>query len=88
MAPTPTTGGSETEALVRGLVARGAIGLITTHDLALARRVARAWARAHCNVHFEDQIENGEIHFDYHMRPGIVQKSNAIELMRQVGLEI
>ena len=75
------------EALVRGLVERGAIGLITTHDLALAEIAEGLGARA-CNVHFEDQIENGQIHFDYHMRPGIVRKSNAIELMRQVGLEI
>ncbi len=75
------------EALVRGLVQRGAIGLITTHDLALAE-IAENLGQSACNVHFEDQIENGQIHFDYHMRPGIVQKSNAIELMRQVGLEI
>jgi len=75
------------EALVRGLVERGAIGLITTHDLALADITAVLGARA-ANVHFEDQIENGQIHFDYRMRPGVVRKSNAIELMRQVGLEI
>jgi hypothetical protein len=75
------------EALVRSLVARGAIGLITTHDLALAD-VAEALSTRAANVHFEDQIENGEIHFDYRMRPGVVRKSNAIELMRQVGLEI
>jgi hypothetical protein len=75
------------EALVRGLVERGAIGLVTTHDLALAEIADGLGSRA-CNVHFEDQIENGQIHFDYHMRPGIVRKSNAIELMRQVGLEI
>jgi len=75
------------EALVRGLVARGAIGLITTHDLALAD-VADVLGERAANVHFEDQIENGEIRFDYKMRPGVVRKSNAIELMRQVGLEI
>ena len=75
------------EALVRGLVERGAIGLITTHDLALAEITEKLGGRA-ANVHFEDQIENGQIRFDYHMRPGVVRKSNAIELMRQVGLEI
>jgi hypothetical protein len=75
------------EALVRSLVTRGAIGLITTHDLALAD-VAEALGTRAANVHFEDHIENGEIHFDYRMRPGVVRKSNAIELMRQVGLEI
>ena len=40
------------------------------------------------NHHFEDQIEDGQIRFDYKMRPGVVRKSNAIELMRSVGLEI
>ena len=75
------------EALVRGLVQRGAIGLITTHDLALADIADELGERA-ANVHFEDQIADGKISFDYHMRPGVVRKSNAIELMRQVGLEI
>ena len=74
-------------ALARGLVARGAVGLITTHDLALAEVAEELGERAG-NVHFEDQIEQGQIHFDYVMRPGVVRKSNAIELMRQVGLEI
>ena len=75
------------EALVRGLVERGAMGLITTHDLALADITDVLGERA-SNVHFEDQIEDGHIRFDYVMRPGIVRKSNAIELMRSVGLEI
>jgi hypothetical protein len=74
-------------ALVRGLVGRGAIGLITTHDLALAD-IAEELGESAANVHFEDQIADGKISFDYHMRPGVVRKSNAIELMRQVGLEI
>lgn len=75
------------EALVRGLVERGAMGLITTHDLALAG-IADALDERAGNVHFEDRIEDGKIHFDYRMRPGVVRKSNAIELMRSVGLEI
>jgi hypothetical protein len=75
------------EALVRGLVDRGAIGLITTHDLALAEIADTLGERA-ANVHFEDRVENGSIHFDYVMRPGVVRKSNAIELMRSVGLEL
>jgi hypothetical protein len=75
------------EALVRGLVNRGAIGLVTTHDLALAEIVESLGERA-ANVHFEDQLADGKIHFDYVMRPGVVRKSNALELMRSVGLEI
>jgi hypothetical protein len=75
------------EALVRGLVNRGAVGLVTTHDLALADIAGSLGERA-ANVHFEDHIEDGKIRFDYVMRPGVVRKSNALELMRSVGLEI
>ena len=75
------------EALVRGLVQRGAIGLITTHDLALADIADTLGSRAE-NVHFEDHLDDGKIRFDHRMRPGVVRKSNAIELMRSVGLEI
>lgn len=75
------------EALVRGLVERGAIGMVTTHDLALAQIVETLGARA-VNVHFEDHIENGEIRFDYRLRPGVVTRSNALELMRAVGLDV
>ena len=75
------------EAVVRGFVERGAIGLITTHDLALAR-IADALAPRAANVHFEDQLEEGRMSFDFHLRPGVVHKSNALALMRAVGLEV
>jgi DNA mismatch repair ATPase MutS len=61
--------------------------LITTHDLALARIVDELAPRA-ANVHFEDHFEDGQMRFDYLLRPGIVQRSNALELMRSVGLEV
>ena len=75
------------EALVRGLVERGAIGLVTTHDLALAQIAETLGGRA-INVHFEDHLEGGEIRFDYRLRHGVVTRSNALELMRAVGLEV
>jgi hypothetical protein len=75
------------EGVVRGLVERGAIGLVTTHDLALTRIVDELGERA-ANVHFEDHLEAGKMTFDYILRPGVLQKSNALELMRSVGLEI
>ncbi len=40
------------------------------------------------NVHFEDRIENGKMVFDYRMRDGVVERSNAIDLMRAVGLKV
>ena len=75
------------EAVVRSLVTRGGIGLITTHDLALAH-IAESLAPLAENVHFQDHLEDGRITFDYRMRPGVVTKSNALELMRAVGLEV
>jgi hypothetical protein len=75
------------EAMVRGLVDRGAAGFITTHDLALAGIADELGSKA-ANVHFEDHVENGEIRFDYRMRPGVVRKSNALELMRGIGLNV
>ena len=75
------------EAVLRGLIARGAIGLVTTHDLALAK-VADGLAPRAANAHFEDHLEDGKMIFDYRLRSGVVQKSNALELMRAVGLEL
>ncbi len=74
-------------AVVRDLVGRGAIGLVTTHDLALARIVDELAPRAR-NLHFEDHLEDGRIAFDYRLRAGVVEKSNALALMREVGLEV
>jgi hypothetical protein len=75
------------EAIVRGLVNRGAIGLLTTHDLALAH-IAEMLSPRGANVHFEDHLEDGRMHFDYRIRSGVVQKSNALELMRSMGFEV
>jgi hypothetical protein len=75
------------EAIVHGLVDLGAIGLVTTHDLALAH-VAEALGERGANVHFEDVLESGRIRFDYRVRPGVVQHSNALALMRSVGLKV
>jgi hypothetical protein len=73
--------------ILQGLLARGAIGLATTHDLALTKMVDEIGARA-VNVHFEDRFEAGALTFDYRLKPGVVRTSNAIALMRAVGLEV
>ena len=75
------------EAIVRGLVDHRAIGLVTTHDLALAH-IVDALGPAGRNVHFEDHLEDGHMRFDYRLRSGVVEKSNAIALMRSVGLDV
>ena len=73
-------------AVVRTLLDRGAIGLVTTHDLALAE-MAKDDERLR-NVHFVDHLEEGKVTFDYRLHEGVVTKSNALDLMREVGLEV
>ena len=73
--------------VLRGLLDRGAIGLITTHDLALTA-IAGALAPRAANVHFDDWFEGNDIRFDYRLKQGPVTRSNAIALMRAVGLDI
>jgi DNA mismatch repair ATPase MutS len=60
---------------------------MTTHDLALTRIVEETEPHGQ-NFHFEDQLQDGKMSFDYRLRPGVVEKSNAIELMRSVGLHV
>lgn len=74
-------------AVLRGLVEQGALGIASTHDLALTDIVADLPGQA-VNMHFEDQLEEGQLHFDYRLRPGVVQRSNALALMRAVGLQV
>ena len=75
------------EAIVRRLVEQGAIGLVTTHDLAIAH-IEDDLSPHVRNVHLQDHLEDGKMKFDYRLRPGIVDHSNAIELMRSVGLDV
>lgn len=74
------------EGLLSALLDRGAIGMVTTHDLAIT---ALADKLPHMtNIHLQDHLEHDKLAFDYKVRPGVVEKSNALELMRQVGLPV
>lgn len=75
------------QALIRGLVEKGAVGLVTTHDLALAEIVNSLAPHAR-NVHFADRLEGDQVIFDFSLREGVVQHSNALALMRAIGLEV
>lgn len=74
------------QAIVRKLVSNAAFGLVTTHDLALTK-LADDDSRI-VNIHFEDRMEGDRMEFDYRLKPGVVTRSNAIALMRAVGLEV
>lgn len=75
------------EGILRGLLDRGAVGIATTHDLALTE-VAAALGGAAANAHFGDELRDGRLRFDYRLRPGVVRHSNALALMRAVGLDV
>jgi hypothetical protein len=75
------------EGLLRGLLGRGAIGLISTHDLALTEISGLSAGHLH-NVHFQDEFEDGKMKFDYQLREGVVTKSNGLALMRSIGLDV
>jgi hypothetical protein len=75
------------QGLIRALIKKGAIGLISTHDLALTD-VAGLEPGAIENVHFQDELVDGRLKFDFKLRAGVVTKSNGIELMRSIGLDV
>jgi hypothetical protein len=75
------------ENLVRVLLEKGAIGIVTTHDLALTE-MATSLGKAVRNAHFQDYVQDGKMRFDYRLRDGVVTRSNALELMRLAGLDV
>jgi DNA mismatch repair ATPase MutS len=75
------------EGVVRALLNRGAIGLVSTHDLALVNIGDSLHGHLY-NVHFQEEFENGKMHFDYKLLEGVVTKSNGLALMRSIGLDV
>jgi DNA mismatch repair ATPase MutS len=74
--------------IIRRLVDTGAIGAVSTHDLALAG--APELADAAVAVHFTESFTRGPagpaMHFDYKLRQGVATSTNALKLMEIVGL--
>ncbi len=75
------------EAVVSELIDSGAIGIISTHDLALTDMQRSGEDRLR-NMHLQDEIEDGRMKFDFKLRDGVVTKSNGVELMRLIGLKV
>ena len=76
-----------TEGVLRTLVHNGAIGLVTTHDLALTS-LEQVFPEHVGNVHFQERFEDDRLSFDYRLRAGVVTTSNGIELMKSIGLDV
>lgn len=74
-------------AVVKELLAKGALGAVSTHDLGITALEKELGGLVE-NVHFEEQVHGEQMSFDYVLRPGIVQSSNALRLMRAVGIDV
>ncbi|HEX3772709.1 MAG TPA: DNA mismatch repair protein MutS, partial [Polyangiaceae bacterium] len=74
-------------AVVRELVALGALGAVSTHDLGITALERELPGNVE-NAHLEEQVQGDTMTFDYVLRPGIVQSSNALRLMRAVGIDV
>lgn len=75
-------------AVIRWLSQHGAVGVVTTHDLSLARVAGELPEERVVNRHFGDEVDGEKIHFDYHLREGAVTSTNALRLMRAIGIDI
>jgi hypothetical protein len=74
-------------AIVRELIGRGALGAVSTHDLGITALERELGGRVQ-NVHFEEQVAGESMTFDFVLRPGVVHSSNALRLMRAVGIDV
>jgi hypothetical protein len=75
------------EAVVRTLVDRGAIGALSTHDLALSEIAELAELRG-MNVHTGSRDGGGPLDFDYLLKPGVSNDSNALAIARMAGVPV
>ena len=75
------------EGVIRMMLDRGAVGMVTTHDLSLTE-IGAIVPGAVKNVHLQDHVKDGKMAFDYTLRDGVITHSNALELMRMIGLDV
>ncbi len=73
------------QALVEELGRRGAVGILTTHDLTLAELEHELPGRVR-NMHFRERISGEQMEFDYQLRDGPIRRGNALDLMRMLRL--
>jgi DNA mismatch repair ATPase MutS len=73
-------------ALMRQLIARRATGIVATHDLELTGLAAESPAVR--NYHFDGDVVDDKLMFDFKLRPGICESFNALRLMKRIGIEV
>jgi hypothetical protein len=75
------------KALIKQLIRQKAAAIIATHDLELAH-LKEEFADNILNYHFDVQVNNEELFFDYQLKPGICTSLNASILMKKIGIEL
>lgn len=74
-------------ALVKQLIKHNAVGIIATHDVDLAK-MKESYIDNILNYHFDVQVNNDELYFDYKLKEGICTSLNASILMKKIGIEL
>lgn len=75
------------KSVVKNLSQPWTIGLISTHDLELCT-IKLTGNREIENYHFTENYRDGQIEFDYKLKPGICNTTNAKYLMEMVGIKL
>ena len=75
------------KALIRQLINQDAVGMLATHDLELADLIKDYPVNIH-NYHFDVQVDNEELYFDYKLKEGVCKSLNASILMKKIGIEM
>ena len=73
-------------AIIAALAGGNGFGLVTTHDLELAE-LERQLPNV-TNVHFQETVAEGALHFDYRLKPGPCPTTNALRIMALEGLPV
>lgn len=75
------------KALIKQLIKKKAAAIIATHDLELAN-LKEDFSENILNYHFDVQVSNDELYFDYMLKPGVCNSLNASILMKKIGIEL
>ena len=73
--------------MIKQLIKKNAAAILATHDLELAN-MKNEFPEHILNFHFDVQVSNDELYFDYELKPGICKSMNASILMKKIGIEI
>ena len=74
-------------ALLKQLIKKQAAAIIATHDVELAQ-LKEAYPTNILNYHFDAQVSNDELYFDYKLKTGVCESLNASILMKKIGIEL